>query len=346
LQIYGAGRKSRKRPTLVVGKKPYGKCQFRPSQTEFVLTSLQGATDENIEAMRNAISSGGSVIVSIYSPEVNPITGKVIGPSPVGAYSFYVGDTKLKGTASLSFQGDKIYISTLIELAPIVAGDTVSAFRDKNDTWIGDQWKLWGVLINGKMPNESRPVSSTTNNPSTNNLVTVLATLQETSTNAQAGDAEAQFILGKAYLSGQGMDKNYAEAAKWFRKGADQGNEDAQNGLGVMYNSGLGVNQNYAEAFKLFQLAAAQGSAKAQVNLGLAYEKAQGVDKNYAEAVNWYRKAAEQGNVMGQAHLGLMYNNGWGVDKDNVEAKKWFQKAAAQGDEFSKRALQQLSNGQ
>jgi hypothetical protein len=28
LQIYGAGRKSRKRPTLVVGKKPYGKCQF------------------------------------------------------------------------------------------------------------------------------------------------------------------------------------------------------------------------------------------------------------------------------------------------------------------------------
>jgi hypothetical protein len=28
LQIYGAGRKSRKRPTLVVGKKPYGKCQM------------------------------------------------------------------------------------------------------------------------------------------------------------------------------------------------------------------------------------------------------------------------------------------------------------------------------
>jgi hypothetical protein len=30
LQIYGAGRKSRKRPTLVVGKKPYGKCQLIP----------------------------------------------------------------------------------------------------------------------------------------------------------------------------------------------------------------------------------------------------------------------------------------------------------------------------
>ena len=29
LQIYGAGRKSRKRPTLVVGKKPYGKCQMK-----------------------------------------------------------------------------------------------------------------------------------------------------------------------------------------------------------------------------------------------------------------------------------------------------------------------------
>jgi thiamine transporter ThiT len=30
VQIYGAGRKSRKRPTLVVGKNPYGKCQFNP----------------------------------------------------------------------------------------------------------------------------------------------------------------------------------------------------------------------------------------------------------------------------------------------------------------------------
>src|ERR1035437_7639495 len=28
LQIYGAGRKSRKRPALVVGQKPYGKCQI------------------------------------------------------------------------------------------------------------------------------------------------------------------------------------------------------------------------------------------------------------------------------------------------------------------------------
>ena len=32
LQIYGAGRKSRKRPTLVVGQKPYGKCQIKPQR--------------------------------------------------------------------------------------------------------------------------------------------------------------------------------------------------------------------------------------------------------------------------------------------------------------------------
>jgi hypothetical protein len=40
LQIYGAGRKSRKRSTLVVGHKPYGKCQMK---TKLVLLLSLGA---------------------------------------------------------------------------------------------------------------------------------------------------------------------------------------------------------------------------------------------------------------------------------------------------------------
>jgi TPR repeat protein len=41
-----------------------------------------------------------------------------------------------------------------------------------------------------------------------------------------------------------------------------------------------------------------------------------------------------------------MYKNGCGVDKDYTEARKWIQKAADQGNEYAKRALQQLNNGQ
>jgi len=35
---------------------------------------------------------------------------------------------------------------------------------------------------------------------------------------ADQGDAEAQYFLGSAYNLGVGMPKDYADAAKWYRK--------------------------------------------------------------------------------------------------------------------------------
>lgn len=56
-----------------------------------------------------------------------------------------------------------------------------------------------------------------------------------------------------------------------------------------MYANGQGVVKNYAEAARLNRLAAEQGFAPAQYNLGLMYYNKQGVIQNYAEAVKWYR---------------------------------------------------------
>jgi TPR repeat protein len=59
---------------------------------------------------------------------------------------------------------------------------------------------------------------------------------------AAAGDAEAQFSLGKNYEAGRsGLRKNYAEAASWYRKSAVQGNAYAQASLGILYHSGKGL---------------------------------------------------------------------------------------------------------
>ena len=41
---------------------------------------------------------------------------------------------------------------------------------------------------------------------------------------AEQGDAEAQLRLGIMYSKGKGVPQDYKEAAKWFRKAADQGN--------------------------------------------------------------------------------------------------------------------------
>jgi TPR repeat protein len=59
---------------------------------------------------------------------------------------------------------------------------------------------------------------------------------------AAAGDPEAQFSLGKNYEAGRsGLKQDYAIAASWYQKSADQGNVYAQASLGILYHSGKGL---------------------------------------------------------------------------------------------------------
>ena len=83
---------------------------------------------------------------------------------------------------------------------------------------------------------------------------------------------------------GQGVPKNGAEAAKWYRLAAEQGHVDAQNNLGLMYAQGQGVPKNGAEAAKWYRLAAEQGHADAQNNLGLMYANGEGLPDDYVLA--------------------------------------------------------------
>jgi len=52
---------------------------------------------------------------------------------------------------------------------------------------------------------------------------------------AEQGDEEAQLIVGKMYMIGQGVEKDSEQAIKWFKAAAGQGNADAQFFLGAMY---------------------------------------------------------------------------------------------------------------
>jgi len=54
--------------------------------------------------------------------------------------------------------------------------------------------------------------------------------------------------------------QDYAEAARWYRKAADQGDAGAQFDLGLMYCRGQGVTQDYAEAHMWLSLAASRAS--------------------------------------------------------------------------------------
>jgi uncharacterized protein len=71
---------------------------------------------------------------------------------------------------------------------------------------------------------------------------------REALSEAQAGESWAQAMLGVMYARGQGVPRDYAEAARWYRKAAEQGQADAQLNLGWMYFLGQGVEQHPGEA--------------------------------------------------------------------------------------------------
>ncbi|MCH8931814.1 MAG: sel1 repeat family protein, partial [Nitrospinae bacterium] len=60
------------------------------------------------------------------------------------------------------------------------------------------------------------------------------------------------------YLYGEGVPQDYAEAAKWYRKAAEQGDAEAQAMLGLMYLNGEGVPQENVQAHKWFNLSASR----------------------------------------------------------------------------------------
>src|ERR1051326_424148 len=80
---------------------------------------------------------------------------------------------------------------------------------------------------------------------------------------AQRGDSEAQFELGAEFANG-GNKSDYAEAAQWYLKAAEQSHARAQFNLGIMYLKGLGVPRDKRLSQMWMRRAAELGDAGAQ----------------------------------------------------------------------------------
>ena len=84
---------------------------------------------------------------------------------------------------------------------------------------------------------------------------------------AVGGDAEAQSKLAVCYAKGEGVEKDSAEAVKWYRKAAEQGSVRAQYNLGVAYDNGDGVEKDDIAAYMWFSLSAGGGDEDAASGL-------------------------------------------------------------------------------
>ena len=135
-------------------------------------------------------------------------------------------------------------------------------------------------------------------------------------TTAWSGDYKA----GLAAFNSADYDKALAE----WQPLADAGDADAQYGVGRLYGNGFGVDMNDEKALEYLGLAAAQGHAEAQYKLGVMHQNGWGVPMSEEAAAKMFRMAAEQGHIESAMGLGQLCAAEWSPLFDRAEAYKWF----------------------
>ena len=150
---------------------------------------------------------------------------------------------------------------------------------------------------------------------------------------AHQDDPVAQLNLGILYYNGHGVDRNYGEALKWLRKGAEGGSAQSAYVLGLMYLNGQGVEADAGEAVRWQRKGVELGSPKSMLELGTYTLLGQnGIKRNVTEGLRLIKQAGEQGLADAQNYLGYLYAKGEDAEQDLAKAVIWYRKAADQGD--------------
>lgn len=138
---------------------------------------------------------------------------------------------------------------------------------------------------------------------------------------AQSGDIDAMCKLAVMLRDGYNVEKDAAEAERWFVKAADLGNIEAMVGLGSL----LASRDDIEDAAARFRTAAEAGSQEAQIRL---MEMSGTLDDSAEKAVERLRELAEEGNVRAMFHYADALQKGTAVKQDRALAHEWFLKAA------------------
>ena len=161
---------------------------------------------------------------------------------------------------------------------------------------------------------------------------------------AEAGDADAAYMLGRMYLDAVGGGEDKVQARAWLTKAAKAGHVRASVLLGLLLMAGQGGAADRDAARPLFLYAAAAGDSTALYHLGVLFAEgstrdAGGPELNAPRAVFWFRQAAIAGSVDAMSNLGNMYLSGLGTPRDLEQAYVWHLKAAEAGDPQSQSVI-------
>jgi TPR repeat protein len=169
---------------------------------------------------------------------------------------------------------------------------------------------------------------------------------------SKMGHAGSAFNMGLLYGNGMGLEKNMAEAFRWFKLAADRGLAQGQLNTGGLFLHGDGVEKDLTKAYHYFRLAADQGLEPAidlaeefEETTKLAwYDGATGTEDEWRErgravimhlrgvgTIDGLERAVAAGDRETALNLALMYLSGDKVPKDGDRAYEWARKAVEIG---------------
>jgi hypothetical protein len=133
------------------------------------------------------------------------------------------------------------------------------------------------------------------------------AGLSQVRAGAEAGEAQAQFVLGLAYEYGfGGLERDLAEALRWHTRAANQGVGLVESWVGDFYYDGIGVPVDNAEALAWYRRASGHGYPPATRFVADFHLAGLATARDPVQAASWYEKAAAQGDRRAAARLALL----------------------------------------
>jgi TPR repeat protein len=112
---------------------------------------------------------------------------------------------------------------------------------------------------------------------------------------AEKGSSAAQLFVGFMYDNGQGVPKDNAAAADWYREAAERDNMVAQVRLAIMYRDGRGVPEDRVKAWAWAGMAARKEDHMHKIGKALQRDlKAVMTPQELAEAEALFSKRAKR----------------------------------------------------